>query len=425
LRILAPLRGAPVALLWGGLSLSAIGDQLYTVALTWIAVRVLGANAGYLSALQALVVLLAVMGIGRWADRWDQLRSMIGADLCRAAILLAVVALWLLSGRPTVAALVAAIFVLACGEAVFEPALQSVLPSLVDDVRLLPASNGLLDATDRSARLIGPGLVALIAGIIPVVHFLTLDAASFLASAAALLVVTRLRRKRQAVHLPDRGGIWQSMTRGAHAMAGHPLLGYILATVGLLNGAWYGVFYLCLPLLIQHFGVVGLGGSGLGAFGCVISAYGCTNLAATIVFGGRSLSDRPQFQMFAGEFMVGTGIALLGLASFLPQGWILPGLMGAAAFGAVGGPMKDIPVAVLRQTRLRPADMAAGMRAYMAASSAGMLAAMLVVPAALRMLGIVPVVLACGAIIVALGVIGLARYAGWTETTATKATILR
>lgn len=64
-----------MALLWGGLSLSAIGDQLYTVALTWIAVSVLGANAGYLTALQAGIVLLAVLGIGRWADRWDSRSS--------------------------------------------------------------------------------------------------------------------------------------------------------------------------------------------------------------------------------------------------------------------------------------------------------------------------------------------------------------
>jgi hypothetical protein len=44
-RIVVPLRTAPVALLWSGLSLSAIGDQLYTVALGWIAVRLLGAGS--------------------------------------------------------------------------------------------------------------------------------------------------------------------------------------------------------------------------------------------------------------------------------------------------------------------------------------------------------------------------------------------
>ena len=59
-----------MALLWGGLSFSAVGDQLYAVALTWIAVGVLGSNAGYLSALQAFIALLEVLFIGAWADRW-------------------------------------------------------------------------------------------------------------------------------------------------------------------------------------------------------------------------------------------------------------------------------------------------------------------------------------------------------------------
>jgi hypothetical protein len=52
---------------------------------------------------------------------------------------------------------VAAIVVLAIGQAVFQPALQAVLPTLVDDPRLLPAANGLLEAqiymSLRSARL--------------------------------------------------------------------------------------------------------------------------------------------------------------------------------------------------------------------------------------------------------------------------------
>src|SRR5471032_1118622 len=165
LRLFHPLRSAPMALLWGGLSLSALGDQLYAVALTWIAVGVLGSSAGYLSALQALVVLLAVLGIGRWADRWDQQRSMVVADLSRACVLLAVVAAGLATGGPSAVQLIVAIVVLAIGQAVFQPALQAVLPTLVTDPRRLPAANGLLDATDRSARLLGPGLVALLAGI--------------------------------------------------------------------------------------------------------------------------------------------------------------------------------------------------------------------------------------------------------------------
>ena len=133
------------------------------------------------------------------------------------------------------------------------------------------------------------------------------------------------------------------MTRGARAMAGHPLLGYILATVGLLNGAWYGVFYLCLPLLIQRHGVMGPGGSGLGAFGCVISAYGCTNVAATVFFGGRSLSDRPQFQMFSGELVVGTGLGLLALGKLSAAGMDSAGADGRGGVRRGGRPDEGYP----------------------------------------------------------------------------------
>ena len=229
MRIFHPLRRVPVALLWGGLSLSALGDQLYAVAPTWIAIGVLGSNAGYLGALQAFIALLAVLGIGKRADRWDHKRGMIGADLTRAAVLLAVAAAWLASGGPNVAQVVCAIVVRAIGQAVFQPAPQSALPSMVDNARLLPA--------------------------------------------------------------------------------------------------------------------------------------------------------------FA----------------------------AAAALAGIGGPMKDIQIAVLRQLHLSSTNMAAAVRAQMAMSSAGTLLAMLITPTALALAGIVPVVVACGAIYVAIGAIGFARHAGWVE----------
>jgi hypothetical protein len=412
MRIFHPLGSAGMALLWGGLSFSALGDQLYAVALTWIAVGVFGRNAAYLSALQPLAVLLAVFGIGRWADGWDQLRSMIGADLARAGALAAAVVLWLTTGGPSAAQLVGVIVVLAIGQAVFQPALQAVLSSLVTDADLLPAANGLLDATDRSARLLGPGLVALLAGAVPAVHFLTLDALSFVISAAGLLLIIRFRPGLPVTRCAGRGTVWHSIARGVRAMMSHPLLGYCLAVTGLLNGIWYGVFFLALPLMIaQH----GAGGSGLGDYGLVLSAYGCTNLLATLFFGSRQLPARPQFQMFGGNIVIGLGLALLGLASLLPGPWLLPGFAAAAAAGAIGGPMKDIPLAVLRQTRLPPTERAAGMRAYLAANSAGMLLAMLLMPGAIELTGVLPVTLACGMTYLAVGGIGLALHAGWVE----------
>ena len=65
-RLFRPLRDVPIALLWGGLATSAVGDQFYAVALSWIAVAVFGAAAGYLTALKAATVLVTALGSGRW-----------------------------------------------------------------------------------------------------------------------------------------------------------------------------------------------------------------------------------------------------------------------------------------------------------------------------------------------------------------------
>ena len=412
MRIFQPLKGAPMALLWGGLSFSAVGDQLYAVALTWIAVGVLGSNAGYLSALQAFIGLLAVLFIGVWADRWEQLRGMIAADLAAAAVLSCVVAAALTSGRPGVTGMVCAIVVLACGQAVFRPALQSVLPSVVDDTRMLPAANGLLDATQRIARLFGPGLVALLVSAVPVIHFLTIDAFTFLISAVALSLI---RRRRIALPQPVRTvreTMWSGIVRGYRATSGHKLLSYYLTVSGPLNGAWYAVFYLCLPLMIAH---AASGHSGIGSYGLILSAYGCGNLAATVVFGGRTLSARPQFLMLAGNILYGCGTLLLAAANSLPEEWRLAGFAAASVITATGGPMQDIPTAVLRQTRLAPPNRAGAMRAYMAMCGAGVLVAMLLTPTAIAIFGIARVIVVCGIVYLCVAAIGLVRFAGWRE----------
>jgi MFS transporter, DHA3 family, macrolide efflux protein len=404
-----------MALLWGGLSFSALGDQLYAVALTWIAVGVLGPKAGYLGALQAFIALLAVVGIGIWADRWEQLRGMIAADLASATVLLGVVAVASISGGPGVTGLVCAIVVLAVGQAVFKPALQAVLPTVAEDVRLLPAANALLDATGRIARFLGPGLVALLVSAVPVIHFLTLDAFTFLISAAALSLI---RRGQPASPHSDGGvrePVWSGMTRGFRATASHRLLGYYLAVSGPLNGVWYAVFYLCVPLMIARGGDGAGSEAGLGAYGLIWSAYGCGNLASTVFFGGRTLPARPQFQMLGGNVQGGCGILLLAAASFLPSEWRLVGFAAASAVTAMGGPMQDIPTAVLRQTRLAPADRAAAMRAYMVVVCIGILIAMLLTPVAIALIGVTRLIVACGAVYLCVAVLGLARFAGWRE----------
>jgi flavin reductase (DIM6/NTAB) family NADH-FMN oxidoreductase RutF/MFS family permease len=403
--ILRPLRDPALAALWGGLATSAVGEQLFSVALAWIAVGAFGPAAGYLTALQAATVLATALLGGRWADRREHRRLMIACDLARAAVLAGVVTVWLARGAPPAWTLIFAVLALAAGQAFFRPALQATIPAVVADPARLPAANALLDSTDRIARLLGPGIVSMLSGLLPLVHFLTLNAGTFLGSAVALVLVGRLRPLAR-IAPPERRTALASALHGFAALRSLPLLFYVLVTNGVVLGAWYAGMFLGVPLLLR--GV----GADVGAFGLVIASYGSTNLLATLVIGSFGVPRRPAWIVFGGLFVLGAGMALLGAAGLagLPRAWLVPALCAAAALGAIGGPMEDVAVAVLRQTRLPRTEQAAVTRAFLANGNLGTLLAFLIAPRVFAALGTAPTIILCGGVLLAVAAIGMLRH---------------
>jgi MFS transporter, DHA3 family, macrolide efflux protein len=399
MRLLQPLRIKAVALLWAGLSTSAVGDQLGIVAITWIAVGTMGAAAGYLTALQAGLTVVAALLIGRWTDGRNERWLMIAADLVRALALTVTVAVWLTTGRVPAVALVGGIVVLAVGQAVFRPSVQAIMPVLSPSPALLPSINGLLDATDRLARLCGPGLIALVAAWVPVVHFLTLDAVSFLVSAGAVIAIgTRATQSRR-----PQGPVGRMLLRGFSAMMQQRLLRYLLRTSALNNGAWYAAMFLGVPL------VLATRGSGVAAFGTVIACYGVTNLGANLVVGSRPPLARPGRLILSGILTNGTGVALMGLSAAIAgaPNW---GLYAGAMIAGAGGPMNDIPRMSLMQTALPKGDVAAAFRAWMVASASGVLMAMLIAPTLFATIGAAWGVVVLGSAIVVGSLAGFAAH---------------
>ena len=375
------------------------------MAFAWIATEAFGAAAGYLVALGPLVLLATLVFGGRVADGVPPGRAMIAADLVRAAALLGVVAAWSRQGSPPAAGLVLAVAALGAGQAVFRPALQAVLPALVPDRALLPAANALLDGTERLARLLGPALAGLLSALLPLRHLLTLDAVTFLLSAATLWLIQR-RHPIPVLHGLPPGGMLTSMAQGVRALRVHGLLGYVLATSGLLNGAWYATFFLVLPLLLQRSSLA------LSSYGLVISAYGLTNLAANLVIGSRPMPARPGRQMFWGNLCLGLGMASLAAiaATGLAPGVLLLAAMASSGLAAIGGPMQDIPMAVLRQTDLARADVPAATRAMMASSQGGQLVGVLLTPPLMGALPLAGVIALCAGLFIGIGLLGLRRY---------------
>jgi hypothetical protein len=94
-----------------------------------------------------------------------------------------------------------------------------------------------------------------------------------------------------------------------------------------------------------------------------------------------------------------------------PPAWLLPALMGAAALGAIGGPLQDITVATLRQTALPRHDLPASVRAFMVMNNGGALLALLAAPRVFDAIGVAPAVMLCGAITLSVAATGWWRFA--------------
>src|SRR5215212_9640503 len=90
--LLRPLRERDFALLWTGMTVSLLGDGIYTVAVAWQVYEL--SNKPSALALVGLAwtagLVLFILVAGVLSDRLDRRRVMIGADLLRAAVQLGI-----------------------------------------------------------------------------------------------------------------------------------------------------------------------------------------------------------------------------------------------------------------------------------------------------------------------------------------------
>jgi len=404
--MLAAIADPAIGRLWLAMALSALADNAFTVVLSWVAVGAFGPAAGYLAVLQGSVGLAVALLAGHLADRFAPLAVIQATLLLRAAALGLVLSAWLAAGEPPGWALVAGVALLAVGMALFRPAVQMALPGLAREASLLPAANALIDTTERIARLLGPGLLGLAAGLLPLVAFVGIEIAGFVA--AAVVAGLLARRFPLPALPPTRENVAAAVARGFRAVRRHRLLFALLLMTAPMNGAWYAAIFLGAPLLIGQAGLRAGDGSGLAAFGMVIACYGGANLAATLVIGNRRLPERPAGLIFAGYAVLGGGIVVMGLVPWLlPGEWLLAGLLGGAVLSGVGAPMMDVATATVRQTELPRRDLPAAIRAFMVVNNLGLLAVLAVAPSLFVVLGVPLMVTLCGATIMALGAWGL------------------
>lgn len=177
---------------WGCLA-SNSGNWLYNVTAAVVVFNLTGSAfvVGLVSVMQFATPALLSPWAGALSDRWDRRRLLLVsqsfATVSAAAIAVAVLVLGL-EGLPGVWPVLAATFGMGFGLAFAKPAQQSLVPALVDDADLETAVS-LTAVTFTLARALGPAVAGVLLVTVGAEAAFAINAVSFLALIAALLVI--------------------------------------------------------------------------------------------------------------------------------------------------------------------------------------------------------------------------------------------
>lgn len=393
--VLKPLAQRPIALLWVGQVLAATGSEFYMVAVVWIAADFVGRDAGYVSAFQAGALLVGSLFGGILTDRWRHGATMIAADLLRAGLMLVLSIAGILQIL-TLPLLIAVAGCVALLTSAFDPPLQATLPAIASDPELRHATNGLFDATKRMARILGPSMIALFNGFLPKTQFFTVTGVTFLLSGLAVRASARTwpHDSRQG-RATGAAAVIDGLVGGLRMVRGHAVVIYGIAANLIGNLTWAMGILLGMVLYLRE-----TSADPLTDYGLMMTAYGIGNLATNLVLASVK-PHQPARWLIASKLIFGSGIFILPLVH--DRLW----LMLIAAFAGTNGPLENLAMLHLMQTRFQPHRIAQIYRLQMCAIFSGVLVAYLISPSLFGWLGLAPVIMGGGAATFATGLTGM------------------
>lgn len=181
------LRQRSFAALWSAGLISALGDWLLAIALPFYVYQHTGSAfaAGLMFMMQTVPALLLGSVAGVFADRWNKRRTMIWADISRAAIVLPLLAV---PGSHMVWFVYPIAFAEASVSRFFGPAKNALLPQLVTRERLTTA-NSLISIGETLPMVVGPSVGGVLLAALGLPSVVLLDSVTYVASAILTALV--------------------------------------------------------------------------------------------------------------------------------------------------------------------------------------------------------------------------------------------
>jgi MFS family permease len=218
------LKDATYIRYWLAVVVSFLGDAMTKVTLIYVVATL--TDSPVMISLVVLAQLLpsGVLGafIGPLADRLSKRSLLVGADIARIVVVLAMIPV-----LDSAWALIGLVLLEGVGKAVFETARIAAVPRIVGRPDRIPAAVALFQSTNWTVYLVGPAVGGVLIGLGDVSAVLAIDAATFLVSALLLGSMTLLGEVPEAPAGGER--YWASMASGLRGVLEVPSLRVLFA----------------------------------------------------------------------------------------------------------------------------------------------------------------------------------------------------
>jgi MFS family permease len=267
--------------LWIGQAISEFGTRITRDGLPFAAVYMLNATPiqmGWLSAVASLPVLLLSLIAGAWVDRLRRRPVMIGADVARALLLLAI-PLAAILGQLRLELLFVVVALNGMFTLCFDVAAQAYLPSLVEREHIVEG-NSKLGLSSSTAELLGPGLAGVLIQAITAPLAIFFDALSFIVSAVSVWLIHK--PELTPTPLTAQSHLGREIIEGVRMVWNNSYLRALAGSVATLSffGNFIGTLYALYAVRELGFGAALLGLSiTMGGLGSLIGSL----LAARVV----------------------------------------------------------------------------------------------------------------------------------------------
>jgi MFS family permease len=320
---LSALRHRNFRLFWVGQLISLIGTWMQTVAQGWLLVELTNGDAvalGLLAATQFLPVLALGLFGGVLADAVPKRNALVATQVI-SGVLALVLGLLVLDKSVQVWHIFVLAGLLGTVSAFDMPIRQSFVVEMVgrEDIANAVALNS---AVFNGTRIIGPAVAGILIATLGLAACFLINAASYVAVIAGLLVMREEELHRAPVSGLERTlrSVAGQLAEGLRYVRDTPTTFMAIAIVGVVSTAALN-FVVLLPLLAQDV----LGG-GATTYGFLSSAAGVGSLigALSLAFG-----SAPSFRrLLVGAAAVGVAMIGLGISTWLPLSLVLMTIAG-------------------------------------------------------------------------------------------------